>query len=588
MEKRDRLSATLRMFAWSILPMTLPLLVLGFSAVFVAKSYMNREIADLAVKQLEYLRDSLELSLYELDALNLTLSSNKTVVASVDNLFGSRSMDLADIATARWLSDSFNAQINARTYIDSVYFYLDKYPDRFLSTMDGIVRTDAFSDTAWIGTYRRIPQDKPIFSEVRPIPKAQPDQGSKTFLTLYRRIYPVPGSQRAGVIVMNMLESFFDRLLDRAALFSGQRIFLLDDAGNLIKGIGYFDPEAVAAYPVDSPTLAAAGADYVYSTRTDRYGWRVVSAIPRKSFNRMPAAIQYLIYAVLAGSLLTGALLAFLVAKRRARRVAAVVDLFRKADLGEDLPEHPEEGHDEYDYLVGTLIRTFLKQRYATLQLSERQAKAEVLELRALKAQMNPHFLFNTLDALYWMLYGQAGVPSPAARAVEDLSSLLRYSLERGDQVPFRSEIEATERYLSIHRLRYGDGLGVSWRIAEGAGDCLVPKLILQPLVENSLQHAFGSNSERRNLSIESAFSDDGRSLRIRVEDDGEGMTEERLAEARSSLSSDVPPSEHIGLQNTNRRIRLLYGGDYGISISPILPRGTQVEILLPVRLQAG
>jgi two-component system sensor histidine kinase YesM len=185
------------------------------------------------------------------------------------------------------------------------------------------------------------------------------------------------------------------------------------------------------------------------------------------------------------------------------------------------------------------------------------------------------------------MLYGQAGVPSPAARAVEDLSSLLRYSLERGDQVPFRSEIEATERYLSIHRLRYGDGLGVSWRIAEGAGDCLVPKLILQPLVENSLQHAFGSNSERRNLSIESAFSDDGRSLRIRVEDDGEGMTEERLAEARSSLSSDVPPSEHIGLQNTNRRIRLLYGGDYGISISPILPRGTQVEILLPVRLQA-
>jgi hypothetical protein len=241
MEKRDRLSATLRMFAWSILPMTLPLLVLGFSAVFVAKSYMNREIADLAVKQLEYLRDSLELSLYELDALNLTLSSNKTVVASVDNLFGSRSMDLADIATARWLSDSFNAQINARTYIDSVYFYLDKYPDRFCPpwtascgptpspTPPGSAPTGGSPGQADLQRSAADPQG-PAGSGEQDLPDPIPPH--------------LPGSrQPAG---RGDRDEHAGILLRPAAGPGGalfrQRIFLLDDAGNLIKGIGYFDP----------------------------------------------------------------------------------------------------------------------------------------------------------------------------------------------------------------------------------------------------------------------------------------------------------------------------------------------------------
>lgn len=598
MERRDRFSAVLRNLAWSIIPITLPLLVLGFSAVYVADSYMHKEIAELTTKQLDYLRDSLDLILYELDALNITLSSNKSVISSVDNLFGLKRMDLSDIATARLVSDSFNAQINARTYIDSVYFYLDKYPDRFLSTMDGIVQASSFVDTAWMGTYGSMPRDKTIFSEVRPIPRAMPGQEKDKLLTLYRRIYPISGSQRTGVIVMNMRESFFDRLLERAVLFKGQRILILDEGGGVILGVGAppLDAEALRAATAVSLDLAAggnrathrslllSGQQYVYESRTERYGWRIVTLIPASSFKRMPSTIRNLIIAVLCGTLALGTLLAAAVTRRRTRRLEAVVDLFKKADLGEELPAHPEEGHDEYDYMVQTLIRTFLKQRYATLQLSERQAKAELLELQALKTQLNPHFLFNTMDALYWMLYGDSGVPSPAAKAIEDLAALLRYSLESGDFVPLEREVAATQRYLAIHRLRHGEGLQTSWSIAAGIGSCLVPKLILQPIVENCIQHAFRKGDGRSSIFVAVCPLDEGRDLEISVRDDGPGMDETSLAQALAALASDELPTEHIGLQNTNRRIRLLYGPPYGLSLRSSSLGGTTVAIQLPFR----
>ncbi len=202
---------------------------------------------------------------------------------------------------------------------------------------------------------------------------------------------------------MNIDKSHFDALMSRASQFEGQEVYLLDQDGRLILSAGDrgdLSPLSRQLLKEERAPLAKQGFSgfsyYTYSSATSRYGWRVVSIIPASSLESFSITLKKLILLTLAIALLTGVGMTLSIARRNERRAMAVRELFRKAETGEEFPEHPPLLHDEYDYMVETLIRSFLKQRYASLQLSERQAQAQVLELKALRAQMNPHFLFNT------------------------------------------------------------------------------------------------------------------------------------------------------------------------------------------------
>jgi two-component system, sensor histidine kinase YesM len=411
-------------------------------------------------------------------------------------------------------------------------------------------------------------------------------------LTVYRRLFPV-GNEFSGVIVMNIARSHFDALIARAALFKGQEIYLLDRDGRLIldnvggSGSTSALPASLLSREVKALTREKhrGSSYYVYSSRTSRYDWRVVSRIPASSLNSLPIAVRNLILAMLALSLVIGAVLALRAARRNSRRIASIVGLFEKADAGEAVLENTTLAHDEYDQMVETLIRTFLRNRYASLRLSERQAQAQVLELKALRAQMNPHFLFNTLESLYWMVFGTEGLPSPASAMILDLSKLLKYSLEDSEEVALADEIGQAKRYLAIQGFRYKDKFETSWDIEEEALRCRVVKFFLQPLLENAISHGIRNAEGRRSLFVQAELDRSGQALRIRVRDDGVGMDAERLAALRASLLEAEHPSDHIGLYNTNRHIQLVFGESAGLSIESEAGIGTLVEAHFPLTL---
>jgi two-component system sensor histidine kinase YesM len=286
---------------------------------------------------------------------------------------------------------------------------------------------------------------------------------------------------------------------------------------------------------------------------------------------------------MLAIALVIGVAITLSLARRNARRTTSVMELFRKAEAGEALPDNPPLGHDEYDFMIETLIGTFLKQRYATLHLSERQARAEVLELKALRAQMNPHFLFNTLESLYWMVFGHDGKPSPAADMIKNLSMLLKYSLEESEFVSLGDEIDMAKRYLAIQLFRYKDKFEVAWEIDEGASPCQVVKFFLQPLLENAIYHGIRDKAGSGLITIRARIDARAGLLLIGIADDGAGMEGGRLEETRKLLDGQDQPSEHIGLFNTNRHIQLVFGREYGIGIRSAPGKGTLVEVRFPV-----
>ncbi|HWR11851.1 MAG TPA: histidine kinase [Rectinemataceae bacterium] len=579
----------LRKLLLSLIPVVVPLLMLGFAATYIADDFINREIATMTSRQLDNLKDMVDVTMFELDALNLTFSVNTKIISTVDELLSGLPLGVDEVSFSSVLNDILSAQSNARPYVDSIYFYLDRYPERLLSVTDGIMHMDSFADSGWLKTYETFPENRLLWTETREVRRFSFEKTALPLFTVYRRLYPASHG-RTGVIVMNIEKSHFDELMSRASQFEGQEVYILDRDGRLILSAG----DRKEPSPLGKKLLAenrdplakqpySGSSYYTYSSATTRYGWRVVSIIPAASLESFSITLRKLILLMLAIAILIGAAMTLSIARRNARRVAAVTELFRKAELGEEFPEHPPLLHDEYDYMVETLIRSFLEQRYAALQLSERQAQAKVLELKALRAQMNPHFLFNTLGSLYWMVFGTEGKPSAASSMIQDLSVLLKYSLAESEEAALSDEIDSAKRYLAIQRFRYSEKFQVIWDIGEGAGRCKVVKFTLQPLLENSIYHGIRNKEGKGIIRIAASVDEVAGALSVRVEDDGVGMDEARLAEIRASLLAQTHSAEHIGLYNTNRHIQLVFGPQYGLSIHSAPGRGTSIEVRFPL-----
>ena len=211
------------------------------------------------------------------------------------------------------------------------------------------------------------------------------------------------------------------------------------------------------------------------------------------------------------------------------------------------------------------------------------QANLREAELKLLQAQINPHFLYNTLDTIIWLAEADKG--ADVVNMVGALSNYFRTSLSKGnDRISLKEEELHVQSYLQIQQSRYKDILEYEIDIPVELGDCLVPKITLQPLVENALYH--GIKNKRGKGKITITGYQDGKNIRLFVKDNGLGMSEERLKQVLKALNKQDDKGlekNFYGLYNVNERIRLYYGKEYGLRMKSIYQAGTEVEVILPV-----
>ncbi len=214
-------------------------------------------------------------------------------------------------------------------------------------------------------------------------------------------------------------------------------------------------------------------------------------------------------------------------------------------------------------------------------EVAQRQAAAAELaltraELRALRAQINPHFLFNALNTIRFFARTD---PEAARRLLLHLSEVFQRALRSGESVTLRDELGYVEAYLALEKARLGERLRVEWSLC--GEDCLrytVPTLILQPLVENAVIHAIAKKPEGGTIQVAAKVV--AGDLLLQVEDDGPGIDPGRLAEVLGSPEGDRPT---VGLHNVDSRLRALYGDDHALVVVSEVGRGTRVEIRIPL-----
>ena len=248
------------------------------------------------------------------------------------------------------------------------------------------------------------------------------------------------------------------------------------------------------------------------------------------------------------------------------------LDQVEKGDLDVSLKITSGDEFERIGHSFNTMIGSIrhLLARHQELAKENLLATVQILE-----SQFNPHFLFNTLESIRYMIkFG----PGEAEKMLVSLSRMLRYSIQNGkDVVTVKEEMDFISRYLQVMLYRYGDRLRYSIDLEEGSRGASIPRMTLQPIVENSIKYGFGEDRDCLEIRISTRIQKGV--LSVIIADDGVGIRPELLEELKANLDQGQNQTDHIGIYNVHKRIRLVYGGRYGVGIDSKIEEGTVVTL---------
>lgn len=427
---------------------------------------------------------------------------------------------------------------------------------------------------------------------------------------VYRWVITLSRTIEGGVMLVDMNFSVINELLSGISFGRRGYIFIVDSEGAIVyhprQELIYSNLEQehiaeVLEHQSGSFAVGEGAGERIYAVSTsNRTGWRTVGVNYASEMVQNRAMIQqyYLYWTLLCISL--AILISVLISRHLSRPILALRSSMRAVEQGDfDIAANISSNNE-----IGDLARDFnimiarikeLVQRNAEEQEQKRKS-----ELMALQNQITPHFLYNTLDSIIWMAEGKQN--EQVVKMVSSLARLLRLSISRGDElITIRDEIEHVRHYLIIQKLRYRDKLDFRIDVDPTVTGLLVPKVVLQPLVENAIYHGIKNKEAGGCVTVWGSVRDSG--VILSVEDDGVGMSEEQLREvliapprasnepshrpvAPAGLArfKHLPRRRHrVGVHNVNERIQLYFGTGYGLSFRRNNGCGTIVDIRLPV-----
>jgi len=233
---------------------------------------------------------------------------------------------------------------------------------------------------------------------------------------------------------------------------------------------------------------------------------------------------------------------------------------------------------EEFQELNDTFRQMVLQREDLQRRNNELMERKRIMEIRQLEEKINPHFVFNVLETLRYEVLID---PEKASEMIMAFANIMRYNVYYGDTiVHLKTDIEYVKDYLMLQKMRYNRRLTYSIEIPEDLIECRIPKLVIQPIVENALKHGM-KNVETINVNISASLENDH--LIISVQDNGSGIEPEILDELIKDLEREDVYKEHIGMYNSHRVVRLLYGPPYGLKIESTYGKGTLVKIILPI-----
>jgi len=421
-------------------------------------------------------------------------------------------------------------------------------------------------------------------------------EGIRDVITMSRPIRSTSRYSSLGMLKISLLQNVISDHLKQAGLEGGGVVLLLDSSNRILAGPdGFVKNELLETYYPGIKSFKSTSNWMEYGSGVDKktvlhydmdnVSWRIVGIIPAQAYKSQN---QYFLtltaVAVSIAMLFVIAFVLFLIQKVT-KPLSTLAKFLKKSSPDEPLPTLPVTTIDEVGQLIISYNRMSSRIENLTDEVKKNESLKKEADMLALQAQINPHFLYNTLSSVHWMalMKGEGRI----ADMVGSLSDFLRFSLNSGQEYcTVNQEISHIDNYVNIQSIRYPDKFQYESDIPSELLEKRMLKLLLQPLIENAMIHGILKRDGLGRISVRAMENDE--MMTFIVEDDGIGMSAERVEELQDRIASRMDSEERAGkggsygLRNVHSRLMLHYGLEAGLKIESEEGQGTKVTFTIP------
>lgn len=549
----------IRIFFRHSLPLVIVAFLLGGGAMALSRNFIRSNSVLQANQKLGEVRAYYDVILDEMDSLSLMFSTNPEMMARLQRVLaeGGR-VDLDNYREIRLIRSFLSAPANARPYIHNIYVYLENPQSLVLSADLAFIPLSQLEDSSWFSTYQQLSPTSQSFSE-----RVTLKEGTPTEQSVIRILRPIirEANTKVGVIVLDIKE---EALSGAYNLIEGEVLAVRNRSGELL----FANPSFPFPYPEEDMQF--------FQTESNKYGWEYSLGMYKVKLYALSTTLMYYTIGLTVVALLLGLYLTHRTNRQERKFLANVMNQLSQVADADLEGEGPEEYRNIFDYLNHHVIRTFLEQDYLRWQ-------KEAMEYRALQMQINPHFLFNTLDTINWKAIKLAEGENDVSRMILLLSRLLKYSLQVDDfsGVPLSKELEQNGYYLQLQQIRFPGRFTYQETVDPSLLDVRVPSMLLQPILENAFNHGF---VEGEVLGIALTITEKNGMMQMVVSNDGKALSEKEVTQLNTAKVDVLKRKNSLGLMNINKRLMLFTQGKSPIVVASGKDRGVTVTIVLPLR----
>ena len=576
-------SLRFRLVLYFTLLMMVPLSVTGYMIYRVSDARISDGALRLVMQIVEKDSESVNEVLSDMQAA----AHRVTVDDTVQNLLRQKTPEAED-SLAQRLSDRLKQISNMYEGLNGIYIWLDDgtiAKSRYYS-----VREELFLDQETYLSIRNHADSRWFASDAGSLVT---DNLSDAVLSLAVSLPQQDGGSPCGIVIVEVKQSYLDKLM--SADFGRRGTIILVDVEDNIVLQGISADEEVVKEAAERTRQTAVGLRMESADLKDRLllfdrlpstGWVMTGVVFKDELKDDSQAILLVFLVAMLVAFLLNIIISRYLADyefKPIRRIQEYVLQVEQGVFGQPLP--PERG-DEIGKLASSIQEMSEKIGQLVETLKTEQERMRTAEFKALQAQINPHFLYNSLDSINWL--ARRGDVQKTTEMVTALTTFFRIGLSKGrDLITVREEVEHVRSYLVIQKIRYENQFDYSFCVDPETEKYFVPKLILQPLVENALYHGIKLCDRKCLLMIQVLSRED--EIEIEVLDNGAGMDEETLRSVREAMEhTGENRTNSYGVVNVNDRIRILAGPQYGLVFTSEKGVGTSAKIVLPKTLKGA
>ena len=474
------------------------------------------------------------------------------------------------------LNEYLSAIANTNSFIDSVCLYSDVSKMVFIPS--GAVPVEDYEDTEWLkllGT-----TDTNIYSRAL----------NNSYPYVISIVTPMKLSNHDALIIINIDWNKIPAI-SNAMINKQHQFFIISDSGVVFCKRQQEEIAQISSFPLLNKFYSTEERSIVsfndkmpiaYSSAISEFnGWQyvIITSLPEYSSQISSSMIHFIIMFILL--MLFAFAISFYFSLRNYAPIHSIYRLLKTNTYKND--KFAPKNSPEIDNIAADIMHQLSLNHELSERLEKLLGVLKKTEFLALKSQFNPHFLFNTLNTINAMLIDELGFETPAVKTINSLSKLLRYSLDFSSMVPFETELQYTNLYINIMKSRYPNTLVIETDVDDSIMDCLIPKLLIQPMIENAVIHGYTQKNTLFRICISCKDTHD-QFIHITVSDNGLGMDKNIISALQEIHEHEniIDNKKNTGIPYVILKLRALYNNSYTFNIESEPDHGTVINITFP------